>query len=273
MAMGRRRHADTEDLDEVYASIIAGEQQTGVKSIGKHVLKWRKERRSQLEMKEIEEKRQRARQAAYEKSLFALGGEPAVQLPKTSVLAPPPQRTRNVGMIPKKKAKAALDRSAAGIKEWAVDHRPRLIKWAVGLTILLLMIVLPYQIIRSRSKADQASTGSLAPEKVFTPRNLPEGFSVGSGSKTLENGALLYDVYGPGGELITISQQAIPEGFDTDIFDGAMSFDSRMGKSYIIENIERITGYIISTDSMLLFNSVEAISSSDLRLLMESFRP
>lgn len=273
MAMGWRRYSDTEDLDKVYASIITGKNDGGLPILGQHIHNWRKRRKASLRTQELQANRDRVQRAAYERSLMSLGGEPAVRLPKSSVLAQPPLRRQDQGVTRTKSAGAVLDTLLAGAKEWVHGHSRILIKTAVGITVFFLVIVLPYQMIRSRPKLDQATPGTLAPQKVFTPRDLPEGFSVGSSTKTLENGALLYDIYGPDGEFITVSQQTGQADFDQSILNGAFKFSTVYGTAYIFDAPERITGYLFADETWVLFNTTDDLPLNDLRKLMETFRP
>lgn len=114
---------------------------------------------------------------------------------------------------------------------------------------------------------------SIAPEAVYTPQNLPEGYSVGSASQSLDNGALLYTVYDDKGREITVTQQSKPAELDLNMFKDASKFDTILGKAYILESEERITGYILSDQTMILFNSSSGVNSVSLRPLMEAFKP
>lgn len=160
------------------------------------------------------------------------------------------------------------------IKRWAGRHR-RLVRLLKRLAILaaILLIVL-FAINRFKGdKKPQYEGEDITPSNVYVPKDLPEGYSVGSGSQELENGAVLYTVYTDKGYQISVTQQYRPSSLNMSMFNGAQSFDTRLGKAYIIEAIDRITGYILTDDSMLLFNTTGPISSVDMKKLMEAFQP
>lgn len=139
--------------------------------------------------------------------------------------------------------------------------------------LILLIFGLAGKHFLTRSESPKPGVENVAPQSVIVPKNLPDGFSVGSSSQSLENGTVIYLVYDEKGNEVTISQQALPTSMDTGLFSGSLAFETRLGKAYIIETVDRITGYILSTDSMILFNSTDAISSTSLRQLMEAYQP
>jgi hypothetical protein len=152
--------------------------------------------------------------------------------------------------------------------------RPALIKTLVAvIAAIVLLFGARYGLRLLNNDRAEDKPNNIAPKEVYVPTNLPDGFSVVGNSQSLENGALLYQVYGPNGQLITITQQVRPADFNMEIFKDAQSFNTPLGKGYIIEDPSRITGYVITVDTMLLFNSTANINNASLQTLMQAFNP
>lgn len=161
--------------------------------------------------------------------------------------------------------------SLSGLKKLpAPSRRAWLVLAGAGLVIVAFVAG---QRLISRREQPTTNITNVAPQSVVVPKKLPDGFSVGSSSQSLQNGAVIYIVYDDKGNEVTISQQALPENMDTSLFAGSQAFETRLGKAYIIETVDRITGYILGSDTMILFNSIDAISNISLRQLMEAYQP
>jgi hypothetical protein len=141
--------------------------------------------------------------------------------------------------------------------------------------VSVAILYVSYQIFRAtRASNDDTQTDSsyIAPEAVYTPRNLPEGYSVGSSSQTLENGAVLYQIYDNKGRSIIVTQQSKPNEFDEKILEGAAKFQTPSGTGYVLENIDRTTGYLFTEKSWVLLNSTDGVDAAQMREVIHSLK-
>ncbi|MDQ3123832.1 MAG: hypothetical protein M3Q14_04080 [bacterium] len=111
-----------------------------------------------------------------------------------------------------------------------------------------------------KSEVLQASTTSITPPSVYTPHNLPTGFTVGSGTQQLDNGAVMYTVFDDEGRQIYITQQSKPQEFDEAMLQGSQKFGTPNGTGYVKEDPERITGFLFTASSWVLLNGAPGVS-------------
>ncbi len=158
------------------------------------------------------------------------------------------------------------------VKDFFLRRRPLFIKSFVLLLIIGGAVFGLREYIKYSSHKSIVNDGRVTPTEIFVPSNLPDGYSVGSGTQTLDNGALLYSVYTDKGKLVTITQQAKPEDLADDFFKDATTFTTDYGKAYILQEGDRINAYLISDKTWVLFNSTGA-SSRDMKLLITAIKP
>ena len=139
--------------------------------------------------------------------------------------------------------------------------------------LLLVGGITAYKVISNKDKGAVAGVVQIAPKTVFLPKEAPEGFTVGSSKQELENGAILYTVFGPRGEEITINQQASAPDFNQDMLNGGLKFTTPHGTAYVLQDNERITGYLLAEDSWVLLNSTDELDPEDMRILIRSLEP
>lgn len=161
------------------------------------------------------------------------------------------------------------------LKRFAANHRTQLIRLGT-VAACLALIGGGATLYTNRNKSDSqgvAGATYIAPQTIFLPRPVPEGYSVGSSKQELENGAILYTVYGPKGEEITITQQAEPADFKDEVFKDALRFNTPYGIGYVIEDMERTTGFLLADDSWVLINTPRGFPSEEMRTLIRSLQP
>jgi hypothetical protein len=165
--------------------------------------------------------------------------------------------------------------SFSKLKNFATDH-PGIIKKLCFATLSLVLLVGAVPLIKNFMPKDApkvAGAHIIAPKTVFLPKPVPDGFTVGSSKQELENGAMLYTVFGPGGEEITINQQSSAPNFDQSILEGGFTFTTPHGTAYVLEGTDRITGYLLSDDSWVLLNNTDGLSPNDMEILINSLKP
>lgn len=161
------------------------------------------------------------------------------------------------------------------IKEVSPIWRPW-IKTGLFLLIiftLLAVVWLGSSLYKRLTREDTSSSSDIAPAKVFVPQKLPDGFSVGSDSKTVQNGAVVYTVYDKSGQPITVSQQTRPPGFEVSEEAQKSGFDTPLGRGYIMVTQDKFAGYILADETMVLFSCSKDVDPKNLVLLMRSFEP
>lgn len=269
----RQRHSN-DDLDDLYASLLSQDGSRGSMSPTPRIRKWLAEKKAQERTRQTEEARRLARAKEHQRARFSLGGEPAVRLPKQPVLGDSSHRNKLDGM---QQYKNSANRIAiSGLEsslDWLGDNNKKIAKLIAIITLVILMAVVPYAIINLRAKQPTSSSGptSLAPSKVLVPQSLPEGFSVGSATKTLSNGATIYTIYSDKGQEITVTQQVQDASFTQPTVKGALPFKTKSGDAFVQESTDRVTGYLFMDSSWILFNSTSDLASDDLRKLIEVF--
>jgi hypothetical protein len=152
--------------------------------------------------------------------------------------------------------------------------RGRSKQWLVYSGIFIVVVVLPIlalNIARRDKPAPPTPTGEIAPSKVFTPLQLPEGYDISGETQSLENGALIYTVFDPEGRIITISQQAKPHNFDKALFEDAIKFTTDKGEAYIISDGKRTNGYLLTETTWVMFNAPEGVTIESVRSLIRSY--
>lgn len=161
------------------------------------------------------------------------------------------------------------------VKRFARTHKIQLLR--VGALALSLMVVgSGLAIYNGRNRSDSQSVAGvtyIAPKTVFLPRPAPEGYTVGSSKQELENGAILYTIYGPSGEEITVTQQSEPADFKDEVFKDALRFNTPHGIGYVIEDMERTTGFLLADESWVLVNTPRGFPSDEMRTLIRSLQP
>lgn len=156
--------------------------------------------------------------------------------------------------------------SLAKIKKFIIHNRRLILKFLIVLISVGLIYGAVTIIQQLRADKNSPFTGTnIAPDKVYTPRDLPEGYSVGSASQTLENGAVLFTLYDNKGRAITVTQQSKPQEFNEKLLESAIKFPTPSGTGYVIEEEDRTTGYLFTESSWVLFNSTEGISANQMR--------
>lgn len=165
--------------------------------------------------------------------------------------------------------------SIAPVKRFAQTYKTQLVRLgALGLCLMVAGGGLAIYNNRNRSDTQGVAGATyIAPKTVFLPRPVPEGYTVGSSKQELENGAVLYTVYGPSGEEITITQQSEPANFKDEVFKDALRFNTPHGIGYVIEDMERTTGFLLADESWVLINTPRGFPSDEMRTLIRSLQP
>ncbi len=146
-----------------------------------------------------------------------------------------------------------------------------------GLAILLVGSA-GFRLINNNAedKSNEITQKSTEPEpsSVYAPTYLPDGYSIVSDTQVLDNGALFYEIYTDSGDVVSVTQQAKPADIESlDMFSQIPNIETRVGKGYIVEAVDRITGYILADKTMILFNSTAEVSASEMRKIMEAYKP
>src|SRR5690606_38419246 len=112
-----------------------------------------------------------------------------------------------------------------------------------------------FKVISKNDTAPDQAT-NIAPETTLVPKEIPAGFSAGSSLQTLDNGATVYTMYSDKGYEISVTQQAKDANFSQPIIRGASAFTTPKGRAFILDEPDRITGYLFTDKTWVLFNSV-----------------
>ena len=259
---------DNQDsMENIMASVIHGERQKLDKKYRKKLSKLRRKKSRNYQANQAAQTwgqldNNSHESAAYRRGVFG------------------PSRRRNISASPRPRpahitiAIQIPSQPFKRLRRWLSLHK-KLIFIPLGIAAL---IALPFaglniwQQYKSRQDTNTA-TSPLKPEKVFLPIDLPAGYEVVSTNESLENGAMVYRIYNPEGQIITITQQAKPDDFDMKTFASVPSFNTPYGKAYILEDAGRINGYIFDEKTWVLFNSTARIEYDSMKELMLGLKP
>ncbi|MDQ3064934.1 MAG: hypothetical protein M3Q36_01555 [bacterium] len=262
--MNRRINSETDDMNSIMASVINDEQIKIKKSKLRKLLKRNKSSGN------LERPRKRNWESLNNDSPGSYNAySHAVFGPTRTNRAP--QRSNNYHTI----AIQLPSLRMLPFRRWFSRNRSLLTGLMVTVIVIGIVITGSKFYLNSRNNSDSSNNqaGILAPEKVFVPVGLPEGFEIGSKKETLENGALIFSVFDPEGRLIAITQQAKPTEFDMALFKNVPKFNSPHGEAYILEEPGRINGYIFGEETWVLFNGSGGVKYQDLKKLMLTLQP
>lgn len=254
--MGSKHNSkhNEDDVDELYANIMSsspGEQARN--SIFAAARQRAEERRNKREQYHLHQKRlAEAERKRYQQNILGLDSNDYPQ--------------KRLG------SRLKLPSFDARILLWPVKKIPTKVRWSLlGIVFVPALFILGFKIVYKAPP--EPVSKDITPAKVYVPPKLPEGFSTAGSPESLDNGALLYTVYDNKGNTITITQQSRPKNFDTSIFGGAEGINAPLGKAYIVQSKDRMTGYVIAENTMVLFNTKPDIEPQTMYDLMLTFRP
>lgn len=103
---------------------------------------------------------------------------------------------------------------------------------------------------------------------------LPNDFEIDKESVRYEQNTLFFSLKSPSGQIVTISQQAVPQEFSAagGSFIGKDSIDTKNGKVTISYIDERTSAFLITKDqkTLIILNSNQAIETDIIRGIISS---
>lgn len=113
---------------------------------------------------------------------------------------------------------------------------------------------------------------------VYTPKNLPSGYTYNNDGKVLKANVYYFSVTGPGNQLFYVTQQPIPPNFDFVSFNkkflDLQTFTSDAGTGTSgIAGTSLIGSIQTNKNTWILINSASASSQTELQTIARSLEP
>lgn len=107
---------------------------------------------------------------------------------------------------------------------------------------------------------------------IYSPTALPHGYSLLNKSAAFTNDILLFDISGPGGRSVSVSEQAKPGSYDFSQIQGSESFLTSVGSATIGFRDSYSSASLLSDQTWVLLRANKPVTASDLETIVKGFK-